>query len=90
MLRGLAGVPHAEVGDELVAAFEGLEQRDLAPFADQVGRGVDLDHGQPSAGGRDRIAFPGMSLLADEQLVELRRPADSSLREIRCRHRFAA
>jgi hypothetical protein len=33
---------------------------------------IHLDHGEPSAGGRDGVAFPGVSLLANPQGVQLR------------------
>jgi hypothetical protein len=43
--RGLAGVPHEVVGDELSAPFEGVEQRQRSLRPDQRQMGVHLDYG---------------------------------------------
>ncbi len=69
---GLAGMPHEVVGDQLRAAFERLGQRDRPVLAGQRGGGIHLDHGQPPAGRRDRVAFAGVRLLPRPQRSQLR------------------
>jgi hypothetical protein len=73
-LGGLAGVPHVEVDDQLAASLEHIKQTDRALRADQGYRGLHLDHRQPAASGRDRVALAGVRLLADQQLGQLRLP----------------
>ncbi len=41
-------------------------------FADERRRAIHLDHGQPPAGGRDRVAFSHVSFLTNPQRVQLR------------------
>ncbi len=40
-------------------------------FANERCRAVDLDHGEPSAGGRNGVAFPCVGLLSNPQRVQL-------------------
>ena len=69
--RGMAGVPHEVVGDELLPPLERVQQGERPLQPDQREAGVDLDHGQAPPGRGDRVAFPGVRLLPDPQL---RRP----------------
>ena len=46
--RGLAGVPHEVVGDELPGPLERVEEGERPVGPDQREVGVDLDHGQAS------------------------------------------
>jgi len=65
----LAGLPHEVVGDQLPTAFEHLQQRDRPVQAGQRDGGVHLDHRQPPAGRRDRVAFMGVRLLPGAQRI---------------------
>jgi hypothetical protein len=57
------------VDDELVAALEDVEERDGPVLAGHLDRAVDLDHRQPPARRRDRVALARVRLLAHQQLV---------------------
>jgi hypothetical protein len=84
----MAGVPHEVVGDELPASLERVQQGERSDGSDQLGLGVDLDHGQSPSGGRDRITFVGVRLLPDPECVDLRLeavPVDDR-REVRVLH----
>src|SRR4051794_6559829 len=48
-------------------------------FADEWGGTIHLNHGEPSAGGRNGVAFSGVGFLSEPQCVQLRlehRPID--------------
>ena len=68
--RGVAGVPHEVVGDQLPTALERLEQGDRPVRAGQRNAGIHLDHGQPTPGRGDRVAFAGVRLLPDPQRIQ--------------------
>jgi hypothetical protein len=72
--RGLAVVPHVVVHEQLPAALEHVDQGHRPLCTDQRDLPIHLDHRQPPARGRDRVALPGMGLLAYQQLVELGLP----------------
>src|ERR1022692_1200988 len=67
---GVAGVPHEVVGDELPAPFECFEQGERPAGPGPREAGVCLGHGQAPPGRGDRVALPGVRLLADPQLVQ--------------------
>lgn len=69
--RRAAGVPHEIVGDELSPALENIEKRHWAVRAYQRGGGVHLHHWQPPSGCRDGITFSSVSLLSNQQCVQL-------------------
>jgi hypothetical protein len=62
-LGGLAVEPHVEVGDQLAAPFEHVEQRDTPVSARQRDRGIHLHHRESPTSRRDRVAFSGVGLL---------------------------
>ena len=69
--RRAAGAPHEVVGDEHPASLENVQQRHRPMFANERRRAVHLDHWQPPARGRDRVAFSCVRLLSNPQCVEL-------------------
>ena len=73
-LRRRAVVPHRVVDDELVAPVEEVDERDRSFGADDLGASVDLDHGEPPTGRRDRVALAGVGLLSYQQLIVCRLP----------------
>ena len=73
--RGLAVVPHVEVHDQLAPALEHVPQRYRAVRPGHRDRPVDLDHGQPPPGRRDRVPLVGVRLLPHPQLIQLSLPA---------------
>ena len=73
-LRRRAVVPHRVVDDELVAPAEEVDERDRSFGADDLGASVDLDHGEPPTGRRDRVALAGVGLLSYQQLIACRLP----------------
>ena len=68
--RGVAGVPHEVVGDELSASLESVEQGERPVGPDQLEVRVHLDHGQAPSGRGDRVAFPRVRLLPKPQPVQ--------------------
>src|SRR5262245_3159786 len=66
-----AGVPHEIISDKHRAALKGIQQRHRSTLADEPREAIHLDHGEPSADGRDRIAFSGVGLLSNPQCVQL-------------------
>jgi hypothetical protein len=65
-------VPHEIVRDELSTPLERVEKRRRPVRANQSDGGVHLYHRQPSASGRDGVAFARVSLLSDPQCVQSR------------------
>ena len=63
--RGLTGVPHEVVGDQLATSLERFEQGERPVGPDQREVGVDLDHGKAPTGCGDCVAFAGVRLLSD-------------------------
>jgi hypothetical protein len=59
-------------GDQQPAPLERIQQRHRATFANERCGTIHLDHGEPSAGGRNGVAFSCVSLLANPQRVQLR------------------
>ena len=57
------------VEDELSAAIEQIDQPRLAVRTLEDVALVDLDHGEPTALGRERVSCARMRLLLAEQLV---------------------
>jgi hypothetical protein len=63
----------------LTTSLEGVEQRHWPERPDKPHCTIHLDHRKPSAARGDRVAIPGVPLLADPQRVQLglkRRPVD--------------
>ncbi len=72
---GLTDVPHVEVDDQKPSALEDREQRDRSMRAKKLDGGVHLHHRQAPSSRRDRIAFAGVRLFPNAQLVQFRLPA---------------
>jgi hypothetical protein len=64
-------VPHEVVGEELPASLKRIQQRHRPTLADKSRRTIHLDHGEPPAGGCNRIAFSCVSFLSNPQRVQL-------------------
>src|SRR3979409_2418699 len=67
--RRVAGVPHEVVRDEQPAILKRVQQRHGPMLANERCRTIHLGHGEPSAGGCDRIAFSCMGLLSNPPYV---------------------
>jgi hypothetical protein len=67
----VAGVPHEVIGDERAASLKRIQQGHRATFANKRCGTVHLNHGEPSAGGRNGVTFPCVSLLANPQCIQL-------------------
>ena len=63
--RRVAGVPHEVVGDEYPASLKRVQQFHRATFTNERCGAIHLDHREPSAGGRNVVAFPCVSFLSD-------------------------
>ena len=67
LIPWLPVVPHVEVADQLAAAFEGINERDLAVGPHHSDVGGDFGHWEPAAGSSDGVALTGVGLLPREQ-----------------------
>ena len=72
--RGLAGMPHVEVGDQLGPALEDVDQRHRPVGTDQLRGRIELDHGQPAPLRGQCITGAGVGLLLDAEFVDPRLP----------------
>jgi hypothetical protein len=67
----MTGMPHKVVGNEHAASFKRVHQCHLATLANERCGAIHLDHGEPSAGGCNGVAFSCVSLLSSPQCFEL-------------------
>src|SRR5215467_889947 len=69
--RGMAGVPHEIVRDELPTTFERVEKRQRTVRANQRDARVHLHHREPAAGGGNEVTLMCVRLLPNPQPIEL-------------------
>jgi hypothetical protein len=65
--RGVAGVPHEVVGNEHLASLKRFQECHRPTFANERRGSIHLDHGEPSAGGCNGVAFSCVGLLSNPQ-----------------------
>src|SRR3954453_4394226 len=68
--RGMTGVPHEVIGDQLAAPLECVEQRDGTVGINERRCRVYFDHRQPTAARGDRVSFARVRLFANPQLIQ--------------------